>query len=394
VLLVLFLSFPSSSACGAGAGIVPGACGERSTPVALDRTDSPGPSDPNDPPDPLNPPGLDLPALARHLDAACPGLVSGPLRATLISGGRSNLTFDLTDGKQRWALRRPPLGHVLPTAHDMAREYRVLSALADSPVPVPRTVLLSTDNAVPAALGAPFYLMDFVPGRVLRTPDQAPDAPRLRRLAVRLVDTLATLHSVDPIAVGLADFGRPDGFLLRQVERWSGQLARSRSRDVPGLDELSARLGDAVPVSQQVAIVHGDFRLANTIVGEDDDRIAAVLDWEMSTLGDPLVDVAALRLYSQSAQADGPDGQLGSGVHEIPLPGIDSLLVGYSVRTGLDLAPLPWYSAFAHFKLAAILEGIHYRHALGQTVGSGFDRIGARVPPLVAAGLAILDTGW
>src|SRR5690606_4947372 len=188
-----------------------------------------------------NPPGLDLRRLRAHLDEVRPGLVTGPLTGELIEGGRSNLTYSVTDGATRWVVRRPPLGHVLPTAHDMAREYRVISALADTPVPVPGTVTLCEDETV---IGARFYVMDFVTGVPLRRAEQlAPRGPeRTRDIALRLIDTLAALHSVDPADVGLGDFGRPEGFLERQVRRWGKQLDASRSRDLPGIDELRARL--------------------------------------------------------------------------------------------------------------------------------------------------------
>lgn len=331
-----------------------------------------------------DPPGLDLTRLRRHLDSALPDTLTGPLSATVITGGRSNLSYDLTDGTHRWVLRRPPLGHVLATAHDMTREHRVISALSDGPVPTPQPVLLCTDEDV---LGAPFYLMDFVEGQVLRSADDAArlDAGQLRTLGNRLVDVLATLHAVEPATVGLEDFGRPDGYLERQVRRWSGQLEQSRSRDVSGFDALRDRLAASVPTTQRNTVVHGDFRLANAILTQDQ-HIAAVLDWEMSTLGDPLTDLAILRLYSD---ADGPASAPELG--EPTLPDVPALLRRYADQTGLDLEPLPWYRAFANFKLAVILEGIHYRYQQGKTVGAGFEHIGERVPTLVTGGHAVLD---
>ncbi|HYS37577.1 MAG TPA: phosphotransferase family protein, partial [Pseudonocardiaceae bacterium] len=182
-------------------------------------------------------PGVDLARLDAYLASAAPGLVTGPLRAEMVIGGRSNLTYYLGDGQHRWVLRRPPLGHVLSTAHDMGREFRVLSALAKTSVPVPATIHLCTDLE---PLGAPFYLMEHVPGEVLRTRGQVEKlgAARTTTLAHRLIDVLAELHTVDPDSVGLSDFGRPDGYLTRQVARWRKQLDASRSRDVAGIDEL------------------------------------------------------------------------------------------------------------------------------------------------------------
>ncbi|CAM5580857.1 hypothetical protein STANM309S_02782 [Streptomyces tanashiensis] len=236
------------------------------------------------------PPGLDPEQLRRFLDRERPGLVSGPLEARLIEGGRSNLTYVVSDGTGRWVVRRPPLGHVLATAHDMRREHRVISALHATDVPVPGTVLLCEDESV---LGAPFYVMEFVDGTPYRSARQlAPLGPERTRAAVLgLVDTLVDLHAVDPAAVGLGDFGRPEGFLDRQLRRWGKQLDASRGRELPGIEELHAALGRALPASPPPTVIHGDYRLDNVLVGEDD-RIRAVLDWEMSTLGDPLTDSA------------------------------------------------------------------------------------------------------
>ena len=332
--------------------------------------------------------GLDLESVTRWLDREHPGLRRGDLRARIIAGGRSNITYALDDDTHRLVLRRPPLGHVLATAHDMAREHRVISALGASPVPVPATVALCDDLEV---LGAPFYLMERVEGDVVRTREQLLQVPAAARapLAHRLVDTLAALHGVDPGAVGLADFGRPDGFLHRQVRRWGQQLDASRSRNVDGIDDLHAALGAAVPTSQRATVVHGDYRLDNVLVGPGYE-IAAVLDWEMSTLGDPLTDIGLLLVY----WGDGQRGTLGS-VTETPgsvegYPGGADLAERYAAASGLDLSPLPWYVAMGCFKLAVVLEGIHYRYTQGQTVGAGFDTIGAVVPGLVAAGRANL----
>lgn len=333
-----------------------------------------------------DPPGVDLARLRAYLDRELPGTVTGPLTARLVEGGRSNLTYVLDDGTGRWVLRRPPLGHVLPTAHDMSREHRVISGLHGTAVPVPRARTLCTDEDV---LGAPFYVMDFVPGSPLRTADQLrPRGPeRTKAIADRLVETLVELHAVDPAAVGLGDFGRPEGFLERQLRRWSKQLAASRSRDVPGIDELHERLAARVPASPAPAVVHGDYRLDNVLVGEDD-RINAVLDWEMSTLGDPLTDVALLLAYSQLHTLD---LDTVSDVGRAPgHPSPDEIADTYARASGRDVSALGWYLGFALFKLAVILEGIYYRYRHGQTVGDGFDRIGAGVAPLVALGNSAL----
>ncbi|MGW1934263.1 phosphotransferase family protein [Streptomyces sp. NPDC001919] len=335
------------------------------------------------------PPGLDPEQLHRHLDRERPGLVSGPLEARLIEGGRSNLTYVVTDGADRWVVRRPPLGHVLATAHDMRREHRVISALHATDVPVPETLLLCEDDSV---LGAPFYVMEFVDGTPYRSAAElAPLGPERTRSAVLgLVDTLVDLHAVDPASVGLADFGRPEGFLDRQLRRWGKQLDASRGRELAGIDELHAALGRALPGSPEPTVIHGDYRLDNVLIGEDD-RIGAVLDWEMSTLGDPLTDLGLLVMYS--TPLDLPDSPVSTTATAPGHPTAAELVERYAARSGRDTSALAWYTAFAWFKLAVILEGIHYRWTLGQTVGAGFDRIGELVPVFIEHGLTTLQEG-
>ncbi|MFG2116441.1 phosphotransferase family protein [Streptomyces sp. NPDC048718] len=331
-------------------------------------------------------PGLDPERLRRFLDRERPGLVAGPLEARLIEGGRSNLTYTVTDGTGRWVVRRPPLGHVLATAHDMRREHRVVSALRDTAVPVPGTVLLCEDESV---LGAPFYVMEFVDGVPYRSAAElAPlGADRTRAAVLGLVDTLVDLHAVDPAAAGLGDFGRPDGFLDRQLRRWGKQLAASRGRELPGIDELHTALGRSLPDSPAPTVIHGDYRLDNVLVGPDEE-IRAVLDWEMSTLGDPLTDLGLLVMYS--TPLDLPDSPISTTAAAAGHPAAAELVERYAARSGRDTGSLAWYTAFAWFKLAVILEGIHYRYTLGQTVGAGFDRIGELVPLFIEHGLTTL----
>ncbi|MEW2265571.1 phosphotransferase family protein [Streptomyces sp. NPDC047853] len=338
---------------------------------------------------PDHPPGLDLDRLRGLLDRERPGLVTGPLSGRLIEGGRSNLTYAVSDGGARWVVRRPPLGHVLATAHDMKREHRVISALHPTNVPVPRTLLLCEDDEV---LGAPFYVMEFVEGTPYRTADQlAPLGPERTRSAVlNLVDTLVELHAVDPAEVGLADFGRPEGFLDRQLRRWSKQLDASRNRDLAGIDELHATLGRELPDSPAPAVVHGDYRLDNVLIGGDDE-IKAILDWEMSTLGDPLTDLGLLVMYSMPLGM--PDSPVSTTAQAPGHPAPSELIERYAARSGRDVSAVAWYTAFAWFKLAVILEGIHYRYTLGQTVGRGFDRIGDLVPVFIEHGLTTLQKG-
>ncbi|MFF1398098.1 phosphotransferase family protein [Streptomyces sp. NPDC058287] len=340
-----------------------------------------------------HPPGLDLDQLRGHLDRERPGLVAGPLSGRVVEGGRSNLTYIVGDGSSTWVVRRPPLGHVLATAHDMKREYRVISALNPTSVPVPEALLMCEDDSV---LGAPFYVMEYVAGTPYRTADQlAQLGPERTRAAVLgLVDTLVDLHAVDPAEVGLADFGRPEGFLDRQLRRWGKQLDASRNRELAGVDELHAALGRSLPTSPAPTVVHGDYRLDNVLINEDADgvdRIKAVLDWEMSTLGDPLTDLGLLVMYS--AKLEVPDSPVSTTSAAAGHPDPAEIIERYAARSGRDVSAVSWYTAFAWFKLAVILEGIHYRYTLGQTVGAGFDRIGELVPVFIDHGLTTLQKG-
>ncbi|MEU4789578.1 phosphotransferase family protein [Micromonospora tulbaghiae] len=335
------------------------------------------------------PRGLDLDRLAAHLAVHRPDL-SGPLSARLIAGGKSNLTYLLRAGDRQVVLRRPPLGHVLATAHDMAREHRVISALAPTGVPVPEALLLCADESV---IGAPFYLMAKVEGEVYRRREQtdALTSAQRRDLAMAMMDTLATLHRVEPAEVGLADFGRPEGYLARQVRRWAGQLDRSRSRPLPGIDELRDALAASVPEGANAGrIVHGDYRLDNLLATVDPVAVRAVLDWEMATLGDPLADLGLLLTYwdvlGDSDHGEGNPVADGIGPRA-GFPTGAELIERYAGRSDVDVGPLHWHVALGCFKLAVICEGIHYRHTLGQTLGEGFDRIGDMVTPLVAHGL-------
>ncbi|SCF38767.1 phosphotransferase family protein [Micromonospora mirobrigensis] len=347
------------------------------------------------PPAKGSPKGIDLERLAAYLAQHRPELADAPVNGTLIAGGKSNLTYLLRVGDRELVLRRPPLGHVLATAHDMAREHRVISALAPTDVPVPAALLLCAD---PGVIGAPFYLMERVHGQVLRSrvqTDPLTDGQR-RDLAMAMMDTLAALHTVDPASVGLADFGRPDGYLERQVRRWAGQLDRSRSRDLPGIDELRDALAASVPQGVVTGrIVHGDYRLDNLMATVDPVAVRAVLDWEMATLGDPLADLGLLLTYwsvlGDSDLAEGNPVADGIGPRA-GFPTGAELIDRYAGRSDVDVGPLHWHVALGCFKLAVICEGIHYRHTLGQTLGGGFDRIGEMVAPLVEQGLKAVRT--
>lgn len=336
------------------------------------------------------PRGLDLDALRGFLAARVGGL-AGPLTGEVIAGGRSNLTYVVSDGARRWVVRRPPLAHVLPTAHDMAREWRVMSALQGTAIPVPATVALCDDASV---IGAPFYVMGFVDGQVVRErlPAVWPDNRRTRQsMSTALTDVLLALHAIDPHSVGLADFGRPAGFLERQVRRWWQQWEASKTRALPAIEELHRRLLAGIPEPSAAGIVHGDYRFDNVIFAPaNPGRIAAVVDWEMSTVGDPLCDLGLLIVYWVDDPDDpaagvhpGARGNLGAGFFSR-----DELIAAYAARSGRDLHALEWYVALGHYKLAIIAEGIHARFLMGMTVGDGFETMGPAVPLLVERALA------
>jgi aminoglycoside phosphotransferase (APT) family kinase protein len=313
----------------------------------------------------------------------------------LIAGGKSNLTYLVSSRAGELVLRRPPLGHVLPTAHDMAREHRVIAALGATPFPVPRTLLYGAADDNP--LGVPCYAMERVVGHVCRDdfpPGYADSPERCRAIAEALCDTLADLHMIDPAAVGLADFGRPEGFMARQLKRWSQQWERSKVGELPALDALRDELVRTQPDTCPAGLVHGDFRLDNCVLhAARPGEIVAVLDWEMSTLGDPLADLAAMLAYW--ADPDEPEALAAARIVP-PLTRragfLDrrALIARYAARTGLDVSRMDWYVGFAYFKLAVICQGIAARAAGGAMLGSGFDDAQALVELQVRAGLHVL----
>ena len=316
----------------------------------------------------------------------------------LIAGGKSNLTYLVTSPAGQVVLRRPPLRNVLPTAHDMVREHTVISALAKTTVPVPEALLACTDSEV---LGAPFHVMSYVEGPIARAslpPGYADEPSQRQAIGEELVDVLARLHAVDVDAAGLADFGRPQGFLARQVRRWVGQWQASRSGELPELDALADDLTAAIPASPSPAMVHGDYRLDNVVLDPaQPGRIAAVLDWEMSTVGDPLTDLGLLLVsWTEAGDEDQGYGAIRGGPAITTLPGFPTraaLTEQYAELTGRDLSALPWYVSFGCFKLAVVVAGIVARHRAGAMVGEGFDGIGAALEPLVARGRTELSGG-
>lgn len=333
--------------------------------------------------------GLDLPVLERFFAEHVPGF-RGRLTAELMQGGRSNLTYRLTDGHVRWVLRRPPLGGLAQSAHDMHREYRVVSALADSDVPVARAVAFGGAEV----LGVPFSVVDYVDGPVIRTQQQLHvlAGADIERCAYALVDTLAAVHAVDPQGVGLDGFGRPKGYLARQVQRWADQWQRVRTRPLADLDTLCERLAAARLPDSGASIVHGDFRIDNAILDDADPaHVRAVIDWELATVGDPMSDLGLHLVYRDPAFEPVLAGSAASTSPRLPAP--TDLAERYARATGRDLSQLEFYLALGYFKIAVIAEGIHARFQQGLTRGTGFDTVGDAVASLAASGLRALTAG-
>ncbi|HVP04156.1 MAG TPA: phosphotransferase family protein [Dehalococcoidia bacterium] len=313
------------------------------------------------------------------------------LTATVIGHGRSNITYRLdSDDGRSWVLRRPPLSHVQATAHDMSREFRVISALHPTGFPTPETYALCTDDSV---LGAQFYIMEFVDGIIaVDANDTAKrfDEKKRHEIGIELVDVLARLHAFKPEEIGLGDFGKPQGYLERQVRRFSDQLDAIRYRETPELDELAKRLKGAIPPERTAGIVHGDYRLDNAIINAEG-HVIAVLDWEMCTLGDSLADLGLLRMYwGRPTSAQVLIGS--SSVMSLPgFPTWEEAAARYEEKSGVSLAGLDFYTVLAHFKLGVILENMYKRFLGGGTVGAGFEMIGQQAVILGKQGLEVAN---
>lgn len=311
--------------------------------------------------------GVDPARVGEWLDANVDG-ARGPYRFEVIAGGHSNLTFSVVGGDGRaMVLRRPPLSHGLASAHDMGREHRIISALADGPVPVPRTLGMCSDESVN---GAPFYVMERVDGIVVRDEETAREAldHEARSTASRsLVDTLAALHSVDPVAVGLGELSRHEGYLARQLKRWYGQWNAQKTRDLPAVDRVHDALLERVPDQGPATLVHGDYRLDNCMV-DPNGNVVAVLDWEICTLGDPMADLGLLMVY-WTGPGDAASAWTGQACTAPGFLDRAELARRYTEVSGRDTSQLDFYVAFAYWKLACILEGVYARYlggALGQ----------------------------
>ncbi|MBN8871136.1 MAG: phosphotransferase family protein [Solirubrobacterales bacterium] len=308
-----------------------------------------------------------------------------PLDYEKIHGGMSNLTYLVTDQSgARWVLRRPPLGKTLGSAHDMGREVRVVTALDGTGVPVPPVVGYCEDEEV---TGAPFYVMEFVEGPVIRGPEQAaafPGEDQRRRLGEGLVETMAKIHSVDVTEIGLGDLGRHDGYVQRQLKRWSGQWEKSKTRELPLVEDVHARLVELAPPQSASTLVHGDYRLDNVIYSPTGE-VAAVVDWELCTIGEPLADLGLLMVYWREA-SDEPIPLITPATVEPGFPTRRELAEQYAEITGRDISKLDYFVALGFWKLAIIAEGVLARFAAGQygeDVGDVVERSRATIDLLV-----------
>lgn len=306
-------------------------------------------------------------------------------------GGKANLTYAAHIGDREYVLRRPPLGPVAPGSHDMVREHRVLSVLHEAFALAPRAHHLCTDESV---MGKPFFVMERRHGHVIRGewPASLADTDDMRRtIAGSMVDALAALHGVDYEALGLTDLGRPDGFAERQVAGWTDRWHRARGDDIPAMDALADAIADDLPAPQRAALIHNDFKLNNTMVG-DDGCLVAVFDWDMATIGDPLVDLGTTLSYWEGppelAMVDPPDGMV---LHQALTA--DEIVERYCRATGLDGSRIAWYRALASFRIAVIVQQIYIRYVRGQTTDERFAPLGMIVEPIARAGLDILARG-
>jgi aminoglycoside phosphotransferase (APT) family kinase protein len=309
---------------------------------------------------------------------------AGPLEVRQFKGGQSNPTYQLVTPGKKYVLRRKPPGKLLPSAHAVDREFRVISALYPTGFPVARPYGLCTDDSV---IGTWFYVMDMVEGRVLWE-GSMPDSSPGERGAVYAakIDALAQLHMTDVAKVGLSDFGKPGNYFGRQVDRWTKQYLASVTRDIPAMDKLIDWLPRTLPADDQTSVVHGDYRLDNMILHPTEPRVLAVLDWELSTLGNPLADFSYLLMNWVMPQEGGRSGLAGLDLKALGIPTIDEAVARYCAATGRDGLPdLEWYFAYNAFRLAAICQGIAGRVRDGTASSPQAVSMGERVP-LLAAG--------
>jgi len=325
---------------------------------------------------------LDEAALARWLAANVEGF-AGPLSVLQFRGGQSNPTYQLITPSQKYVLRKKPGGKLLPSAHAVDREFRVISALYPTGFPVARPYALCDDDSV---IGAMFYVMDMVEGRVLWDGALPECAPEERRAIYEAkLDTLARLHNTDYTAIGLSDYGKAGNYFARQIDRWSKQYKLSETETIPEVDALIAWLPRSIPPGERTSIVHGDYRLDNLILDARDPVVRAVLDWELSTLGDPLGDFTYY-LMNWMLPHDGRAGLGGLDLKALGIPTIDETVARYCEKTGRDGIPaLDWYFAYNAFRMVGILQGIAGRVRDGTAASAHAQQMVARIKPLAHA---------
>lgn len=333
---------------------------------------------------------FDVGALERYMERHVEGF-AGPLAVQQFLGGQSNPTYFLAADRQ-YVMRRKPPGKLLPSAHAVDREFRVIAALAGTGVPVPRAYALCED---PGVIGTTFYIMEYVPGRILSDPAlPGLDADERARIYDHMNEVLARLHCVDWKAVGLADFGRPGNYYVRQIHRWTSQYRASETGRIEAMERLMEWLPAHIPVDDRTTLVHGDFRIGNTIVHPTEPRLVAVLDWELSTLGHPFADLAYNCLPYRLSPAEF-DGFLGEDLAKLGIPTESAYLAAYCRRTGRDTIPdWDFYVAFAMFRLAAIAQGIMGRVLAGTASAPNARERGARARPLAEAGWALVQSRY
>ncbi len=337
-----------------------------------------------------SPEGIDGERVGAWLEANVAG-AGGPFSYERIAGGRSNLTYRVSDASGRsWALRRPPLGKALGSAHDMGREHRVVSALAPTPVPVAPIAGYCTDTEVN---GAPFYVMEFLEGPILRLREDAePFAEGDRRaIGERVVDTLVEIHAQVPDEIGLGDLGKKEDYVARQLRRWGKQWEGSKTREIPLVERVHDRLAERIPAQGSATLVHGDYRLDNMIL-DPSGEVAAVVDWELCTLGDPLADVGLLLVY-WGEEGDTLLPLFEPATMAAGFPSREQVRSRYAERSGRDLAEIDFFVALGYWKLAIILEGVYSRYAKGQygKPEAGFEEFGKNVGRLAEAADEAVD---
>jgi len=331
---------------------------------------------------------FDLGALERYLSGRIPGF-AGPLRVTQFQGGQSNPTYRLSAAGHEYVLRRKPPGKLLPSAHAVDREYRILTALSRTAVPVPKTYVLCED---PEVIGTAFYVMDWVDGRIMVDP-LVPGCTPAERAAIydSMNDVLARLHRQDFQALGLENFGKPGSYFTRQLKRWSQQYRASETEHIEAMEQLLAWLPEHIPPDDQTTVVHGDFRLGNCIVHPTEPRIVAVLDWELATLGHPLADLA-YNAMPYHLTRDNLGGILGQDLRALGIPTEEEYLAAYCRRTGRTAIPdWSFYVAFSMFRLSAIAQGIMGRVLAGTANDANARARGERARPMAEAAWAIVE---